>query len=610
MRTAVIFSLLLISPLHAQQLTMRVALDGQWLLKPDPEKVGVAQGWFAPGLDRADWQRVQVPDFWESYPGLATFDGWGWYARRFSFEKTSQPMSIHFAGVDDDAVVWLNGIEVGSHTGYSEPFNVDLGAALRNGENLIVVQVMDHGGGGGIYRPITLVETKHVDELLKSEFHGKPALKSADWVRDAVIYEVYLRSFSAEGTFVGLEKRVPELKALGVTVLWLMPIHPVGEVKRKGRLGSPYSVKDYYGINPEFGTLADFKRLLATVHKQGMKLIIDLVANHTAWDNPLITQHPEWYTRNAHGEIVSPNEDWTDVADLDYSQPELHRYMMQMMRYWVKDVGIDGFRCDVAELVPTNFWDEARRQLNRIKPVMMLSEGSLPEHHMKAFDLTYSWNIYDVLEPLLKGKRPVTLIDEILKVEHLQFPAGALRMRFNTNHDKNAWDAPAVEKFGERGLKLSAVIVNTLPGVPMLYNGEEVANDRRLDLFEKVEIDWSRPREMADVYARLFKLRKENKALSRGDMVRLVTTHDQDIYAFARVAGRDRVVVVLNFAQEPRSVSIQLSPEKLFPGRTGAVLTEVFSGEKVEVTRDTNRFLDLECEPFGYRVFVLKEVVR
>jgi glycosidase len=241
---------------------------------------------------------------------------------------------------------------------------VNLDSVLRFGDNHIVVLVMDNGGGGGIYKPVTLIETKFLDDLLKSIYYGKPALKSPDWVKDAIIYEVYLRSFSKEGNFAGLEKKLPELKSLGVTVLWLMPIHPVGRTNRKGTLGSPYAVQDYYGINPEFGTLQDFKRLLNAVHRNGMKLIIDLVANHTSWDSKLINEHPDWFTRNERGNIVPPNADWTDVADLDYSKPDLRHYMIQMMLYWVRDVGIDGFRCDVAELVPTDFWDEARARLN------------------------------------------------------------------------------------------------------------------------------------------------------------------------------------------------------------------------------------------------------
>lgn len=598
---------MVVGAMNAQDLSMRITLDGEWLFKIDSTRAGIDQGWFADTLNRSDWQPVEVPEFWEKYPGLATYDGWGWFCRSVRIDKTDQPLSLHFAGVDDDARVWVNGVEVGSHSGYSEPFAVRLDSSLRSGDNTIVVLVMDNGAGGGIYKPVTLIETRHLDDLLKSPYYDKPALKSADWVRDAIIYEVYLRSFSKEGTFAGLEKRLPDLQRLGVTVLWLMPIHPVGVKNRKGTLGSPYAVQDYYGINPEFGTLQDFRHLLNAVHKKGMKLIIDLVANHTSWDSKLITEHPEWFTKDSSGKIVSPNADWTDVADLDYSNPDLRRYMIDMMIYWVRDVGIDGFRCDVAEMVPTDFWEAARARLNRIKPVMMLSEGSIPEHHMKAFDLTYSWNIYNGLNLVIHGQKPATLFDDLLRAESLQFPVGSLRMRFNTNHDKNAWDAPAIEKYGPQGLKLSAVLINILPGVPLIYTGEEVANDRRLSLFEKVNVDWSRSNEMGELYQQLFQMRKAHKALSRGEMIKVHSSLDRDIYAFFRVAGKDKVLTMLNFSSEPLIASIEIPVNLVFAGQAENTMRDIFTGEEIQVGEGLSDTLSIALQPLGYKVYVMEK---
>ena len=609
MKHVIITALLILmatTPSFSQIDPFRLSLDGEWSFKVDQLKSGLNGKWYSDSVNRADWQHVAVPAFWEGYPGLANYDGWGWFARTVKLEKQARPISMHFAGVDDDAVVWINGVEVGSHSGYTDPFAFDVTGTLHAGDNTIVVLVKDYGGGGGIYRPITIIETAHLDDLLKSEYFGRPALKSADWVKDAVIYSVYLRSFSREGTFAGLEARVPELKNLGVSVLWLLPINPVGVKNRKGSLGSPYAVQDYYGINPEFGTMDDFKRLLNTVHKNGMKLIIDLVANHTSWDSKLMHDHPDWFTRDATGRIVAPNADWTDVADLNYSKPGLRAYMIEMMRWWMKDVGIDGFRCDVAELVPTDFWNEARTQLNRIKPIMMLSEGSIPEHHVKAFDLTYSWNIYDALDPLLKGKRPAVLLDQILKTESLQFPSGSLRMRFVTNHDKNAWDAPAVTKFGPDGLKLAVVLTNTLPGVPMIYTGEEVANDRKLSLFEKVSVDWKRPRTMESLYRTMFQLRKEHKALSRGEMFKVASSEDSTIYSFFRVAGNDRILAILNFGPVPSRVTLRLPLERLMPGAKRVDLKEVFSGKSVRIDPSVGREMEVDLEGRGYRVYVVR----
>jgi glycosidase len=587
----------------AQVPGVRVPLNGQWAFRSDPEEIGLSHHWFADSTDRSGWSTVEVPAFWETYPGLGTYDGWGWFARMMFVEFTTQPLSVYFGGVDDEAVVWVNGIEVGSHTGYSEPFAVDGVNALRPGENTVVVLVKDHGGGGGIYKPVTLTTTADLDELLKSPYYGLQAIRSADWVRDAVIYCVYLRSFSPEGTFAGLERRLPELKDMGVTVLWLMPIHPVGEKHRKGKLGSPYAVRDYYAINPEFGTMQDFKHLLNAVHRQRMRLIIDPVANHTAWDSKLMEQHPEWFTHDSTGAIVSPNPDWTDVADLDYSHLGLRGYMIEMMRWWVKDVGIDGFRCDVAELVPTDFWEEARERLNRIKPVLMLSEGSIPEHHVKAFDITYSWTIYDVLGPLLKGELPLSTLDNIFRMERLQYPSGAIRLRFNTNHDKNMRDAPAALRYGPEGLKLTAAFVSTIPGVPLIYTGEEVGNTRKLSLFEKVSVDWSRPRTMETLYKTLFRLRGEHKALSRGDMVRVPSANSTRVYAFFRVAGVDKILAVFNFAPEKCTDTLMIPMDRLFPGQKASVMKDAFSGKRIEL----EEHLVLPMEGRGYRVFVVEQ---
>ncbi len=592
----------MVTVVFAQNPAFRLSLDGEWAFMVDSLKTGAQQQWYAVDRDRSRWHKVVTPNFWEGYPGMAAYDGWGWFARTFEIDRTDIPLSIYFAGVDDEAEVWVNGKSVGEHTGYSDPFALDIAFALRKGKNTIVVLVKDNGGGGGIYRPVTLIDTKSIGLLLRSPYADMQARKSADWVRDGAIYSVYLRSFSPEGTFAGLEKRIPELQQLGITTIWLLPIHPVGVKNRKGTLGSPYAVQDYYGINPEFGTLDDFKKLLATVHGHGMKLIIDLVANHTSWDSKLITEHPEWFTKNVKGEIVAPNADWQDVADLDYSNAGLRQYMIAMLLYWVRDVGIDGFRCDVAEMVPTDFWEAARAELDKIRPIMMLSEGALPAHHVKAFDLTYSWNVYDAFAPLLSGRRPVALLDQILSNETMQFPRGSLRMRFTTNHDKNAWDAPAVEKFGKAGLKLATVIVNTLPGVPLIYTGEEVANDRRLSLFEKVSVDWMRPRELGDMYTKLFALRRANSALSRGGFIRVAGNQEETVYAFLRVDGKRRVFVAVNFGDAPVRVKLQMPAAHGAPEKSLQKYREIFTGLDWSIPAAGGEVL-LTLEGKGYRVF-------
>jgi glycosidase len=252
-------------------------------------------------------------------------------------------------------------------------------------------------------------------------------------------------------------------------------------------------------------------------------------------------------------------------------------------------------------MVPTDFWEDARDALDAVKPVMMLSEGSIPEHHRKAFDLTYAWNVYDALEPVFSGKRPLAVLDQVLGTERLQFPKGSLRMRFVTNHDKNAWEAPAVKKFGPAGLKVATVLVNTLPGVPLLYNGEEVANDRPLDLFEKVAIDWSRPRTMGEMNKKLYALRRSNPALVDGDFVRIMGDREKDVYAYLRTSGTSRVLVVLNFSKDERGVKLQM-PALTGNGGPTCRFHEVFMNMDWDVPVKGGE-VRLLLEPLGYRVF-------
>jgi glycosidase len=389
----------------------------------------------------------------------------------------------------------------------------------------------------------------------------KQARRSAAWVKTGIIYEIYPRAFSPEGTFAGIEAKLPELKKLGVTILWLMPIHPVGLEKRKGTLGSSYSGRDYYGVNPEYGTLDDFKSLVDATHKLGLKIIIDMVANHTSWDSKIFRQHPDWFTKDSMGTIVAPVPDWSDVADLDYSKEPLREYMIRMLEYWVRDVGIDGFRCDVSEMVPVDFWNEARQALDRIKPVFMLSEGQYPEHHLKAFDATYGWNMYHLLAPMMHGERSVLALDTLLTTEARNYPKQSIRMRFSSNHDENAWDNPDVVKFGLEGAKLAAVAVSTMPGMPLLYNGQEAGSAAKLSLFEKQSIDWKAHPEFREFYTRLFDARKTHAAISTGAMKRLRSADAAHIYAFTRSQGKETLAVILNFSASPVSTTIDMQPE-------------------------------------------------
>ncbi|MFM7770168.1 MAG: alpha-amylase family glycosyl hydrolase, partial [Bacteroidota bacterium] len=264
-------------------------------------------------------------------------------------------------------------------------------------------------------------------------------IRHPDWSKNATIYEVNVRQHSPQGNFAALEKDLPRIDSLGIDILWLMPIHPIGELNRKGSLGSYYSVKNYTGVNPEYGTLQDFKKLVNTAHGLGMKVIIDWVGNHTAWDHPWMTQHPDWYTKDANGNVIPPVADWSDVADLNFDNKEMRKEMIRALEYWVKECDIDGYRCDVAMMVPTDFWDEARAALDAIKPVFMLAEAEQKDHHLKAFDMSYGWELLHIMNGVAKGEKNIDEIDAYMLRQAADYPKSAYKMCFTTNHDENTW---------------------------------------------------------------------------------------------------------------------------------------------------------------------------
>jgi cyclomaltodextrinase / maltogenic alpha-amylase / neopullulanase len=376
-----------------------------------------------------------------------------------------------------------------------------------------------------------------------------PARTPPAWLRDGVIYEIFPRDFSAAGTLNGITARLDELKNLGVTILWIMPIHPIGQKFRKGEYGSPYSVKDYYAVDPHYGTIEDYKQLVAEAHKRGLKVIMDLVANHTAWDSVMMA-HPQFYKQNAQGKIIPPVPDWTDVAGLNYANPQLREYMITMMKYWLQSCDVDGFRCDVASMVPTDFWETARSQLESIKPdIMMLAEASKPDLMIKAFDADYSWPLLSTLNDVLIKGEPASRVHASWEESDRQFPRATLHMRMTDDHD----EARAIARFGERGALAASALMFTLDGVPLLYNGMEVGDATESGdpaLFEKLPIFWS-PKErppLRAVYHSLIELRKENAPFCNGRVVWLRNSNEGSLVTFKRANDRDAFVVVINFS--------------------------------------------------------------
>lgn len=428
----------------------------------------------------------------------------------------------------------------------------DLTAGLREGRNEIVVRM-----NGALNGPAALVRPGHLDDALRTPESRTTARHSEDWVRNAIVYSVYLRSFAEKQPLRQVEDQLPAIRKLGVTVLWLLPVHPIGEANRKGELGSPYAVRDYFAVNPEYGTLDDLKSLVWAAHREGMMVILDLVIGHTAWDSQLIFEYPEWFRTDKSGAIVSPKAEWSDVAALNLEHHELRKYLIGMMEYWVREVGIDGFRCDTAERVPLEFWELARRQLDGIRPVLMLAEGARPAYHREAFDMTYAENTARAFDAVLSGKARPAAIHECIRLEGLQYPAGSLRLRYYTNHDWNMWKAPATAMYGAKGARLLAALTYLLPGIPLVYNGEEVGSDVRLDLFQRSLIDWSDRNRTRLVFEELAAIRA-NPAFASGDYGPVIVSDPDHVLSFARTAGPHVAVVVANMSDRRASVSLEV----------------------------------------------------
>ena len=385
--------------------------------------------------------------------------------------------------------------------------------------------------------------------------------KSPDWLRSAIVYEIFPRNFSKEGDLNAIAGRLDELKALGVDILWLMPIHPTGEKMKKGTIGSPFAVRDFYAINPDYGTTNDFQRLIAEAHKRDMKVIMDIVAGQTAWDSVLMAR-PEFYLKGTNGAIIPPDPNWTDVAGLNYANPDVRRYMIDMMKYWLKDFGVDGFRCDVASTVPLDFWEAARTELEKINPqvIILADAGNKPALLAKAFDVDSSWGMINTLNKVMSSIVPASFLKEEWLYMNQQFPNGALHLRFTDNHEQTR----AVTRFGLDGALASQVLMLTLDGVPLFYNGMEAGDATESAdpaLFEKMPVFWQsggRP-PLRDIYRDLIKLRKQHPALYNGEVAWLENTAPGEVVSFLRRDAKDEFLVAINFSSRRVSGSVELA---------------------------------------------------
>lgn len=417
-----------------------------------------------------------------------------------------------------------------------------------------------------IYQPKPYVEIKH-----------------PEWVKNATIYEVNVRQFTPEGTFKAFETHLPRLKEMGIDILWLMPIHPIGEKNRKGTQGSYYAVKDYYGVNAEFGTMDEFKALVKKIHSMGMYVVIDWVANHSSWDNALVKDHPDWYSKNKEGNFQpTPWRDYDDIIEFDYNQAGLRKYMTEALKFWIKETDIDGYRCDVASFMPTDFWETARKELDEIKPVFMLAESEAMDLHKKAFDMTYAWGLWDHLHKVTTKNAGLGGLTGGYIAEHVSiFPKDAIRMSFIDNHDKNSWEGNQYLNFG-KGLEAAIVMAAMFDGMPLVYSGQEAGLNRSLKFFDKDPIEWKQ-HPFYELYKKLFDLKHKNQAMWNGswggEMDRVVNGHMNEVISFAREKNNQKVITVINFSDKDRSVKLSTKYH------TGTY-SELFSSKTIELKGD------------------------
>jgi glycosidase len=415
-----------------------------------------------------------------------------------------------------------------------------------------------------------------------------------EWAKADNIYEVNIRQYTPEGTFKAFEAHLPRLKEMGADILWLMPIFPISEEKRKGPLGSYYAVSDFREVNPQFGTKQDMIDLIKSIHASGMKIILDWVPNHTGWDHTWISTHPEYYTQDADGNIIDPIDPatgeswgWTDVADLNYDNKDMRVAMIEDLEYWITEMGIDGYRMDVAHGVPFDFWQEVATSLTTVKPdVFLLAEAEIPQQlNENTFHACYGWAFHHILNDIAKGEKNVGDIRNWLANEKVKFQKGNL-MHFTSNHDENSWAGTEETRMGE-GVKAFAVLVSTFDGIPLVYSGQEEPLTRMLKFFEKDDIEF-KDYAYADFYKSLLTLKHDHKALWNapygGDLT--IISDSDHVFAFKREKDGDEVTVIINLSKENQSIEL----EESISG------TELFS--KQPVTLDGT----VELTPYQYYV--------
>ena len=457
---------------------------------------------------------------------------------------------------------------------------------------------------------------KKQEENLEQQAAQDQSIEVTDiMMESAVIYEANIRQYSEEGTFEAFTKDIPTLKAMGVKIIWVMPINPISKIKRKATgdkftsefpeeeqkkyLGSYYSVSDYKAVNPEFGTLEDFKKLVNSAHDNGIYVIIDWVPNHTGWDHPWINEHPEWYTQNEKGEIIDPiNPDtgtswgWTDVADLNYDNQDMRREMIADMKFWVKEADIDGFRMDVAHKVPPAFFKEAIAEMEKVKPLFMLAEAEQPDLFQHGFDMHYAWEGHHLLNKIAKGDADASDFKNYIEKQNTVLRDQDFSLNFVTNHDENSWAGTLKERMPE-SKDLFTALTYTMPGMPLIYSGQEYDLDHRLKFFEKDEIPKSKS-DYFDLLVQLGRLKNTSSALHGGKSkasFEFIEVQNNKVVAFTRSKNGSKLTFVANVSNQGLKTNLPL---------TGSYL-DYLANEKIELSGEREAF---SLEPWEFKILI------
>ena len=432
------------------------------------------------------------------------------------------------------------------------------------------------------------------------------AAASPAWMDQAIFYEIFPRDFSPAGNLSGVTARLDDLQKLGVNVLWLMPIHPIGKTHRLGTYGSVYAVSDYYAIDPALGTKADLLRLIQAAHERHMRVILDEVPDHTAWDSVMMA-HSAYYKQDAAGKILYPHN-WTDVAALNYADPALRQYMVDMLAYWLKTFDLDGFRCDDAGDVPLQFWDQASAALRAIRPdVLLLAEASQPDLLRQDFNIDYAWPLLDAMNKVILYGRPASSIQDEIKAQNTRFPAGSWHMLISDDHDTRR----AVVRYGAQAALAASALVFTLPGAPMLYNGMEVGDATPSTgpaLFEKEPIFWQSGQiepAFSEFYKAIIPLRENSPALRHGDLVWIHNSDEDHVVTYLRRSPEEMILIAVNLS----SISFAGSVEAASSNWTEVALKHRILAEAGMPTSEAPAppppvaLPALSLPPFGVRIF-------